>query len=271
MKTKQKNKPLVEQLTTDEYLDLDVKDINLSQSVMRIFIEDEAFAELMESIKTLGLMNAITVHKKQSTYYLIAGQRRLMAHIRLGKPTIKARVMEGNLETILKMQYTENVHREDVDILSEAKFIQITKDKLGFTNEQLGKMLIKSESYITKRIRFLQIDKDIIQAVLNKTISFNAGILISKAKDKNVVNYLLSFLKDNKMRDIELTKFVDELIEQNEKIYDDTPTRDYNKQNNLVEYKEPMGLCDVCGQLHPLVSIQMLHICTLCAQAETIE
>lgn len=272
---KKKNITIAEHLKDDllkpEYVELNISDINLSESIMRTFIQDESFEDLIKSIQTVGLINAITVHKKNGQYYLIAGLRRTMAFRRLNKKTIQARIIHGDISHVMKVQYIENVHRENVSLLDESKYLESCKTKLMVSNEELAKMLGKSESYITKRIAFVKMNPDVIKAVLNKRITLNMAMYVNKLKNDADVTYMIYFLESNKLNDQELKEYVDQILEQNELSKLNNTVQDSKAIVDSTDYDYPKGKCDVCGNYHYLTEIKVMHICEGCINEEVPE
>ena len=270
-----KNSTLKEKMTLEEMLnnivEISVNEINMSESIMRKYVEDDAFDELCKSIQTVGLINAITVHKKGNAFFLIAGSRRLMACRRIGRKTIQAHVMQGDLNNLMKIQYAENVTRKDVTLIEECEYLKRCKELLNLTNEQLANMLHKSNSYITKRIQFLDMIPIIKEAVLEGKISFNNSFFISHANSFDKVKYLISFLEERKMRDVDLKNYVEQINSQDESNND---VDEYNEGFDLtknINYVEPRGVCDVCGKIHNLVDLKLIKICPQCIADEIPE
>ncbi|RUP42318.1 MAG: ParB/RepB/Spo0J family partition protein [Acinetobacter sp.] len=117
----------------------------------RTDIQDEPLQELAESIKSVGLIQAIVVtFIAEGKYKLVVGERRLRASLLAGKKVIDARVVKAKPEQIPYIQLVENIHREATHELDEsAQFIRSMKT---LTVEDIARTIGKSEQYVYDRI-----------------------------------------------------------------------------------------------------------------------
>lgn len=262
---------LIGDIFESKYIDLQCDEINLSKSIMRSHPDQQQLQDLMMSINTIGLINPITVLHQDGMYYLIAGSRRLEAHKKLNRTTVLCRVIKTNTEKQLKIQYAENIDREEVSILEEAKFFLLTKEQLQISNEALGNMYNKSESYITKRLALLGMPEELQIAVLIKAISINAAIIINKCKDIDKIKYLISYIEERKLRDTDLKNFVESIIEQQVAKELDVQYNEPEGQIFPGAYKQPTTLCDVCGKETNLIDIRIVRVCPSCIEPEHVD
>jgi len=241
-----------------------ISEIIISQSTMRKFVEDEAFNELVNSIKIVGLINPITVYQEGERKFLIAGLRRLKAFEKLGRREINSTIIEADKREYLKIQYMENVMRENINPIQEGEFLAYCKEKLGVTNEELGRLMGKSESYIAKRVYLSEQDEIIKEAVISGKISINAGCIIAKCKDKNKLAFLIDYLDETKLRDMDLKGFVEQVMNEglNEYITDEAKNNDGKVYTEL--YNKPKIQCEVCFLNQPIDEIKIMRVCKEC-------
>lgn len=129
--------------------------------------DETGLNELAESIKEHGVFNPILVRKSLNGYELIAGERRLRAS-KLAKQTeIPAIVLDFDDKGMMEVSLLENIQREDLSPLEEARAYEQLINKLGYTQEQLGKRVSKSRTYITNSMRLLKLPVR-VQDLLNK-------------------------------------------------------------------------------------------------------
>ena len=119
---------------------------------------DENIGELAESIKSLGIVQPITVRKVDNDkFQLIAGERRLRASKKIGLKTIPSFIKNSNEEEMLEIALVENIQRKDLDPIEIALSVKRLIDELSLTQEQLSKKLGKKRSTISNYIRLLRL------------------------------------------------------------------------------------------------------------------
>ncbi|MCX5815777.1 MAG: ParB/RepB/Spo0J family partition protein [Proteobacteria bacterium] len=107
-----------------EFLYLSLGDIIIEEQIRSsIDTESESFKSLMESIKDRGVLEPVLVTPKDGKYLLLCGERRYLAALKLGLPTIPARILDEitQKDEILAFQLTENLQREDLNPIDQAK------------------------------------------------------------------------------------------------------------------------------------------------------
>lgn len=111
----------------DSFSNLDIDKITPDPNQPRKIFEDDSLTELSNSIKAIGVKQAIQVRKVNDKYMIIAGERRYRASILAGKQTIPAIIVgdESKLteDALYAHQLTENLHREDLNPIEKAEFI----------------------------------------------------------------------------------------------------------------------------------------------------
>ena len=142
------------------HLDLDSIVPNPKQP--RSVFEPEAFAELVHSIRELGVLQPIVVRPLgekdgKPTYELIMGERRLRASKEAGLEKIPAVIRETQDENMLRDALLENLHRSDLNPLEEASAYQQLLEDFGITQDQLAAKIGRSRPKITNTIRLLKL------------------------------------------------------------------------------------------------------------------
>ena len=137
----------------------------------RTVFSDEAIEELAQSIKENGLLQPITVRECDNGYQLIAGERRFRACQKLNKDTIEAIVIKAGEVQSATLALIENIQRENLSAIEEANgYLQMIR-LTGLTQSQLGKKLGKKQSTIANKIRLLNLDLEVQQAISEKEIT----------------------------------------------------------------------------------------------------
>jgi len=132
----------------------------------------DALQELAQSIKTLGLIQPVTLRKlSKDTYQLISGERRLRASKIAGLKELPAYVREVNDQELLEMGLVENIQREDLNALEIAISYQRLIDECDLTHDVLSERVGKKRSTITNYIRLLKLPPEIQNGVRKEKIS----------------------------------------------------------------------------------------------------
>lgn len=122
----------------------------------RRHFDEAALAELTESIRRHGILQPLSVRRVGTNYELIAGERRLRAAIRAGLGEIPCIVMKMESEESGWVALVENLQRQDLDFLEEARGIRLLMDKWELGQEQAARLLGKSQSAVANKLRLLQ-------------------------------------------------------------------------------------------------------------------
>ena len=165
----------------ESFLELNVDDIKNNPMQPRIHIGEEELKDLARSIKLHGLIQPIAVIKVgQGDYILKAGQRRWLAHKQLGLEKIKAIVQEETIlpkkesdKALFEIAVLENTQRDNLNPLELALSLRQAMDKNLYKNmDELSQALGKSKSYVSKVMKVLSLEEDIIKD-LSKNKSTN--------------------------------------------------------------------------------------------------
>src|SRR5216683_2533890 len=132
----------------------------------RTKMDQQALAELAESIRSQGLMQPLLVRPvDRDRYELIAGERRWRAAQMAGLEEVPVLVREVPDEAALAMSLIENIQREDLNPMEEAAAVQRLIDEFKMTHEQAADAVGRSRSATTNLLRLLKLAKP-VQAML---------------------------------------------------------------------------------------------------------
>ena len=150
-------------------VDIDLVEPNPYQP--RLEFDDEALMDLAQSIRENGLIQPITVREMDGKYQIIAGERRFRALKLNGAVDVPVLIMDANEVQVAEMALVENIQRENLSAIEEAKsYVEIMKYS-GLNQSQLALRVGKSQSSIANKIRLLNLDEDVQEAVSTKKIS----------------------------------------------------------------------------------------------------
>lgn len=117
--------------------------------------EEDALAELTESVRQHGILQPLLVRKVGDGYELIAGERRLRAATAAGLAEVPVTVVQAADREALEMALTENLQRQDLNILEEAAGYQLLQEQFGLTQEQIAARIGKARATVTNALRLL--------------------------------------------------------------------------------------------------------------------
>lgn len=124
----------------------------------RMSFDQEALEELAESIRTLGLIQPVTVRRKSDgKYQIISGERRFRASKLTGMDMIPAYIRDANDQGMLEMAIVENIQREDLDPIEVAMSYQRLIDECHLTQEQMATRVGKKRASVTNFLRLLKL------------------------------------------------------------------------------------------------------------------
>ena len=132
----------------------------------RTLFDEEALAELAESIREYGLIQPVTVRKLDSGYYqLIAGERRWRAARMAGLNEIPARIIEADDRLATELALVENLQREDLNPVEEAQGYRTLMEEYGLTQDEAAQRVGKSRPAVANALRLLSLAPEVLQFV----------------------------------------------------------------------------------------------------------
>ena len=161
---------------TGNIIDLDLKQIEINPFQPRTNFNEESVLELAESIKTLGIIQPITVRKLDNNkYQLVSGERRLRAARSIKLKTIPTYVRIANDQEILEMALVENIQRRDLDPIEIALSYNRLVEEINLTQNQLSQRVGKKRSTVANYMRLLKLDPIIQSGIRDGFLSMGHG------------------------------------------------------------------------------------------------
>ena len=138
----------------------------------RIVFDESKLQELSDSIKENGVLQPIIVRKSPIIgYEILAGERRFRASQLAGLTKIPAIIRELSDDEMMTLAILENLQRDDLTLLDEARSLQNLVTKQGLTHTQIAEKLGKSRPYVSNAIRILNLPEPILQLIEAQKIS----------------------------------------------------------------------------------------------------
>ena len=131
----------------------------------RSFFDEDKLKELSQSIKKNGIIQPIAVRKNNSSsepYEIVAGERRWLAAQKAGLHEVPIIILDLNDNESLEVAIVENIQREDLNVIEEAKGYKRLNEEFGYDQDKIASMMSRSRSHISNTLRLLNLPKDII-------------------------------------------------------------------------------------------------------------
>jgi len=137
----------------------------------RELFAEEAIGELTESIRQKGVLQPLVVRKVTGGYELIAGERRFRAAQRAGLKEVPVVVREAEDDELLEIALIENIQRENLNPLEEARAYRRLVDEFGLTQEQVAEKVAKDRSTVANTLRLLQLPDEVKEQIARGALS----------------------------------------------------------------------------------------------------
>lgn len=172
-------------LLNEEIFHLDIEKIEPNKNQPRKNFSDETLTSLADSIKENGIIQPILVCKKEEEKYkIVAGERRYRAAKMVGLKEIPVVVKELEEEKIVEIALIENLQREDLNPIEEAKGFLNLIEKYGLTQDEVARKVGRSRSFITNSIRLLKLPKEVIKEIETGNLSSGQARALLSIKEE---------------------------------------------------------------------------------------
>lgn len=197
---------IVEETPKDEIVEIPISELMSNPYQPRKIFDEESLRELAESIKEHGVFQPIIVKKSVKGYNIIAGERRTKASELAGLKTVPAIVRDFSDEEMMQVALLENLQREDLSAIEEAKAYKSIIESLRLTQDELAKRLGKSRSHITNMLGLLRLPLSVQDMVLYGKISMGHARVLSKLENSEQIEDLANkVISENlSVRDLEV-------------------------------------------------------------------
>lgn len=146
---------------------LRVSQIEPNRSQPRKTFDEDALEELADSIRQYGLIQPIMVQKREGYYEIIAGERRWRACMKAGLKEVPVIIREYDDQKIMELSLIENLQREDLNPMEEARAYKRLMEEFGLTQEEIAGRVSKSRPVIANALRLLKLDER-VQAMVEQ-------------------------------------------------------------------------------------------------------
>ena len=176
-------------------LQIPIEDIIPNRFQPRLNFDEKSLQELADSIKEHGIIQPLVLRKLGDKYEIIAGERRYKAAQIAGLTTVPAVINNVDDNEAAERAIVENVQRSDLTAIEEARSYKNLLDKGYLTQEQLAKKMGLSQPAVANKLRLLNLDEEVQQALLDEQISERHARTLLSIKDKNACLFSSNILE----------------------------------------------------------------------------
>ncbi len=178
-------KTVEEAISSGAFAEIEIDTIEANPYQPRVNFDNELLNELTESIKQLGVIQPITVRRKEDNkFQLISGERRLRASKIAGITTIPAFVRAANDQEMLELALVENIQREDLNPVEIAISYKRLMEECNLTQDALATRTGKARSSVANYLGMLNLPPEILSGIRETKISMGHAKILNGIKEK---------------------------------------------------------------------------------------
>lgn len=248
-----------------EYIEVSVDLILPPEKEMRLVASREGLEELANDIRDRGILQPLLVRREKDRFRLVAGWRRLEAAKICRLPVVPVCVVTGSDFEAEIMKVQENIMREDVNPIDEAKFYHSLVATYGLTVHDLCDVVHKSRQYVETRFDLMALDKSFQEAIEGDRISISVARELGRIDDYNERQRTLTAACENGITLRVARMWVADYERQ--KLLNspsDVPDGYVPHATVNVEIREH---CQLCSELMEGVRRRILVVCSKCYHA----
>lgn len=175
----------------------------------------QSMEDLVQSIREKGIIQPVLVRKKGENYELIAGERRFRAANILNLNEIPAIIKEVEDRDSLEIALIENIQRENLNPIEEAKAYSYLMEKFALTQERVSEVLGKARATVANTIRLLKLPIEIQKEIVSGNLSFGHGKALLEIENANEQRFLTQMCISKSLSVRELENLVKKMRPKN--------------------------------------------------------
>jgi ParB family chromosome partitioning protein len=204
-------------METGRVMFLPARTIRPNPAQPRKIFREEALTELADSIRQHGILQPLSVRRVGGGYELIAGERQLRAAQLAGLTEIPCIVMNMDDKESGMAAMVENLQRQDLDFVEEARGISRLMELWNMSQEQAAKLLGKSQSAVANKLRLLRHSPEVLQALRETGLTERHGRALLKLGSEGEKLAAIAVISRQAMNVARAEKYIEELLEEKEK------------------------------------------------------
>lgn len=231
-----KKDPVKKEKKENDTVTLGINEIEPNRNQPRKQFDEDAIEELAESIKKYGIIQPLIVQKKENYYEIIAGERRWRASKKAGLKRVPVIIKEYDEKETLKISLIENLQREDLNPIEEAKAYQHLQEVYGLKQDEIASSVSKSRTAITNTMRLLKLDDRVQQMILDNLISSGHGRTLIPIENMEIQYQIAVKILDENLSVREAERIVRKIVEGKKK--EEKKKEESVENNTMLEFFE---------------------------------
>lgn len=204
----------------------------------RSYFNEDKLQELADSIKQHGIIEPLLVVKKGEYYELIAGERRWRAAVMIHLQEVPVKVLENLTEReILELSLIENIQRENLNAIEEARAYQRLLNEFDMTQDQMAERVSKSRTAVTNSMRLLKLSGRVQDMIIEEMITGGHGRALLSITDEEEQFKIAQRVFDEKMSVRQVETLVRNIVNKKEK----EKKEDKEKKEREYQYQQMAG------------------------------
>lgn len=220
-----------DEVGTEQIISVPMDEILANPEQPRKVFYDEAIEELSGSIKEYGVLQPIILKHSGDGYTIIAGERRFRAARMAGLSEIPAVIKSMEDQEAALISLVENVQREDLNFLEEARAYKKLMDDFGLTQVEIAEKVNKKQSTISNKIRILALPEDIQDKLIANRLTERHARALLKLRDEDDRIKVTDRVVSNSLNVKQTEKLIEDVLSKKEEAF-----RKRNKIN-YISYK----------------------------------
>ena len=201
-------------METGRVVFLPAKAIETNPDQPRQIFTEESLRELAESIRRHGILQPLSVRRTATGYQLIAGERRLRAGILAGLTELPCLLMRLDDQESGAVSLVENLQRQDLDYIETAQGIQTLMARYTMSQEQVARLLGKSQSAIANKLRLLQHSRPVLEQLRQSDLTERHARALLKLKTDTQKLQAITEIRRQGMTVAKAEQYIDSLLQQ---------------------------------------------------------
>ena len=207
-------KPVSENVSAEKAHKIAIEAIQPNRYQPRLEFDESALEELKDSVKEFGVLQPLLVRKVAENHYeLIAGERRLRAAKLAGLTEVPVEVREYNNEEIAQIALIENIQRENLNAMEEAKAYERLMKEFKLTQETVAKKVGRSRSHIANFLRLLNLAEQVQAYVANGSLSMGQAKPLLALENKDLQLEAADYIQSKELSARQSEQLVKKLLE----------------------------------------------------------
>jgi ParB family chromosome partitioning protein len=201
-------------METGRVVFLNIRSIRPNPAQPRKIFREEALQELANSIRTHGILQPLSVRRVGTSYELIAGERRLRAAQMAGLTEIPCIVMSMDEKESSMAAMIENLQRQDLDYIEEARGMELLMEKWSLSQEQTAKYLGKSQSAVANKLRLLKHSQQVLDELRRHGLTERHARALLKLRSENQKMAVIATIVQLDMNVARTEQYIDSLLQE---------------------------------------------------------